>query len=177
VDHRPDVLTFISAPLQEDLVVTGPLAATLYASTSGTDSDFIVKLIDVFPETVEKNRSDPEDGPAPGQYAQSLNGYELPIAMEVRRGRYLESFERPTPLTPNKPVEWRVPLRDHDHVFLKGHRVMVQVQSTWFPVIDRNPQKFVPSIYKAAASDYVSATQRVYCSASLPSHIELPVMK
>jgi putative CocE/NonD family hydrolase len=177
VDHRPDVLTFVSAPLQADLIVTGPLAAKLYASTSGTDSDFIVKLIDVFPQTVQKDPWDPEEGPAPGQYAQSLNGYELPIAMEVRRGRYLESFEHPTPLTPNKPVEWNVPLRDHDHVFLKGHRIMVQVQSTWFPVIDRNPQKFVPSIYKAAASDYVPATQRVYCSASLPSHIELPVMK
>ena len=177
VDHRPDVLSFVSAPLEQDLVVTGPLAAKLYASTSGTDSDFIVKLIDVYPEDAQKNPWEAEEGPKPGQYAQSLNGYQLPIAMEVRRGRYLQSFERPAALTPNKPVEWNIPLRDHDHVFLKGHRIMVQVQSTWFPLIDRNPQKFVPSIYKAEASDYVAATQRVYCSPSMASHIELSIMK
>jgi len=177
VDHRPDVPSFVSAPLEQDLVVTGPLAAKLYASTSGTDSDFIVKLIDVYPEDAQKNPWEAEEGPKPGQYAQSLNGYQLPIAMEVRRGRYLQSFEHPAALTPNKPVEWNIPLRDHDHVFLKGHRIMVQVQSTWFPLIDRNPQKFVPSIYKAAASDYVPATQRVYCSPSMASHIELSIMK
>jgi uncharacterized protein len=176
VDHRPDVLSFVSAPLDHDLTITGPLAADLFASTSGTDSDFIVKLIDVYPQDAQKNAWNPEEGPKPGQYAQSLNGYELPIAMEVRRGRYLSSFETPQPLTPNKPTEWSVPLRDHDHVFLKGHRIMVQIQSTWFPVIDRNPQKFVPSIYKASASDFVPATQRIYCSPELPSHLELPVM-
>jgi uncharacterized protein len=176
VDNRPDVLTFTSAPLDHDLVITGPLAADLFASTSGSDSDFIVKLIDVYPQNAQKNDWKDEDGPKPGQYAQSLNGYELPIAMEVRRGRYLESFETPHSLAPNKPIEWHVPLRDHDHVFLKGHRIMVQIQSTWFPVIDRNPQKFMPSIYKAAASDYVPATQRIYCSHDLPSHLVLPVM-
>jgi uncharacterized protein len=176
VDNRPDVLTFTSAPLDHDLTITGPLAADLFASTSGTDSDFIVKLIDVYPQDAQKNAWKDEDGPKPGQYAQSLNGYELPIAMEVRRGRYLESFEHPHPLTPNKPTEWQIPLRDRDHLFLKGHRIMVQIQSTWFPVIDRNPQKFVPSIYKAAASDYVPATQRIYCSHDLPSHLVLPVM-
>jgi putative CocE/NonD family hydrolase len=176
VDNRPDVLTFISQPLDHDLTITGPLAADLFASTSGTDSDFIVKLIDVYPQDAQKNDWKPEDGPKPGQYAQSLNGYELPIAMEVRRGRYLTSYETPHPLTPNKPAEWNISLRDHDHVFLKGHRIMVQIQSTWFPVIDRNPQKFVPSIYKASASDYVQATQRIYCSHDLPSHLVLPVM-
>ena len=96
--------------------------------------------------------------------------------MEVRRGRYLESFEHPQALKPNQPTEWNVPLRDRDHVFLKGHRIMVQIQSTWFPLIDRNPQKFVMSIYKADASDFVPATQRIYSSAKLPSHITLPVM-
>jgi hypothetical protein len=176
VDHRPDVLSYVSAPLDHDLTVTGPLAAKLFASTSGTDSDFVVKLIDVFPEDAQKNAWNPDEGPKPGQFAQSLNGYELPIAMEVRRGRYLESFEQAHALKANQPIEWDVPLRDHDHVFLKGHRIMVQVQSTWFPLIDRNPQKFVPSIYKAAAEDFVSATQRVYSSAKLPSHISLPVM-
>ncbi|HTU43326.1 MAG TPA: CocE/NonD family hydrolase [Candidatus Aquilonibacter sp.] len=176
VDNRPDVLTFVSAPLDHDLTITGPLAADLFASTSGTDSDFVVKLIDVYPQNAQKNDWKEEDGPKPGQYAQSLNGYELPIAMEVRRGRYLERFETPHPLTPNKPIEWHVPLRDHDHVFLKGHRIMVQIQSTWFPVIDRNPQKFVPSIYKASASDYKPAVQRIYCSHDLPSHLVLPVV-
>jgi putative CocE/NonD family hydrolase len=176
VDHRPDVLTYVSAPLERDIVITGELSATLFASTSGTDSDFVVKLIDVYPEDAQKNAWDVEKGPDPGEYAKSMNGYQLPIAMEVRRGRYLASFERPQPLPANKPVEWKVPLRDHDHVFLKGHRIMVQVQSTWFPLIDRNPQKFVPSIYQAKAEDYVRATQRVYSSPRLPSHITLPVM-
>ncbi len=176
VDHRPDVLSFLSAPLDHDIVVTGPLAADLFASTSGSDSDFIVKLIDVYPDETRKNDWDPEAGPKPGQYAQSLNGYELPIAMEVRRGRYLLSYEHPQSLTPNKPTEWNIPLRDHDHVFLKGHRFMVQIQSTWFPIIDRNPQKFVPSIYKAAAADYTPATQHIYCSQAMPSHIALPIV-
>jgi putative CocE/NonD family hydrolase len=159
VDHRPDVLSFESAPLESDLTVTGDLAADLFASTSGTDSDFVVKLIDVFPEN-----------------AKLLRGYELPIAMEIRRGRYNKSYEHAAPLEPGKPTEFAIPLRDHDHVFLKGHRIMVQVQSTWFPLIDRNPQKFVPSIYTAKASDYTPATQRVFCSSRLPSHIVLPVV-
>ena len=176
VDHRSDVLSFVSAPLDHALTVSGPLAADLFASTSGTDSDFVVKLIDVYPQSAQKNDWKPESGPKPGQYAQSLNGYELPIAMEVRRGRYLASYEKPHPLTPNQPVEWNIPLRDHDHVFLPGHRLMVQIQSTWFPVIDRNPQKFVPSIYQAAASDFVAATQRIYCSRRLPSHLVLPIV-
>jgi uncharacterized protein len=177
VDHRPDVLSFVSEPLDHDLTVTGPLAATLIASTSGTDSDFVVKLIDVYPENAQKNVWDAEDGPKPGQYAQSLNGYQLPVAMEVRRGRYLTSYEKPHALVPNKPTEWKVPLRDHDHMFLKGHRIMVQIQSTWFPIIDRNPQKYVPSIYKATAADFVRATQRVYCSPGEASYVELPVVE
>jgi uncharacterized protein len=176
VDHRPDVLSFVSEPLDRDITVTGPVAADLFASTSGTDSDFVVKLIDVYPQDAQKNTWNADEGPKPGQYAQSLDGYELPIAMEVRRGRYLASYEKPQPLTPNKPTEWNVPLRDRDHVFLKGHRIMVQIQSTWFPVIDRNPQKFVPSIYKATDADFVPATQRVYCSPELPSRIVLPIM-
>ena len=176
VDGRPDVLTFTSAPLEQDLTITGQVAADLFASTSGTDADFIVKLIDVYPENAQKNAWDPEAGPQPLQYARSVNGYQLPIAMEVRRGRYNTSYEHPQPLTANKPVEWKIPLRDRDHVFLKGHRLMVQVQSTWFPLIDRNPQKFVPSIYAAKASDFVKATQRVYSTPALPSHIVLPVV-
>jgi uncharacterized protein len=176
VDQRTDVLSYVSEPLDKDIVITGPLSASLFASTSGTDSDFVVKLIDIYPQDAQKNAWNPDEGPKPGQYAQSLNGYELPIAMEVRRGRYLSSYETAQPLTPNKPTEWTIPLRDHDHVFIKGHRIMVQIQSTWFPVIDRNPQKFVPNIYKATAADYVPATQRIYNSPDMPSHLVLPVM-
>ena len=166
VEDRPDVLTYESAPLDHDVTITGPVSAKLFASTSGTDADFVVKLIDVYPEKAQKSGGCARQGPTPGKYADSLNGYELPIAMEVRRGRYLQSYEQPQALEANHPQTWDVPLRDHDHVFLKGHRIMVQVQSTWFPVIDRNPQKFVPSIYQATAADYVPATQRVYCYAA-----------
>jgi uncharacterized protein len=176
VDQRPDVLTFVSAPLEHDLTITGEVAADLFVSTSGTDADVVVKLIDVYSENAQPNAWDAEAGPAPGQFARSVNGYELPIAMEVRRGRYLKSYERPQALAPNTPLEWKIPLRDRDHVFLKGHRLMVQVQSTWFPLIDRNPQKFVPSIYAATAADFVKATQRVYCTPAQPSHLVLPVV-
>jgi predicted acyl esterase len=96
--------------------------------------------------------------------------------MEVRRGRFLASFEHPKALTPNKPVLWTVPLRDRDHIFLKGHRIMIQVQSTWFPLIDRNPQTFVPSIFGAKKSDFVKATQKVYTSQKFPSRIILPII-
>ena len=177
VAGRPDVLTWVSAPLDQDLTVTGEVAADLFFSTSGTDADLVVKLIDVYPDAAQPNAWDPDAGPAPGAFARSMNGYELPIAMDVRRGRYLTSFERPQALVPNVPRLWHIPLRDHDHVFLKGHRIMVQVQSTWFPIIDRNPQKFVRSIYQATAADYVRATQRVYGSARRPSHIVLPVIR
>jgi putative CocE/NonD family hydrolase len=176
-DHRPDVLTWVSAPLDKDLYIAGEVAARLYASTSGTDSDFVVKLIDDYPEDEQAPEWKADAGPEPGVYAKSLNGYQLPIAMEVRRGRYLKSFERPEALLPGVATAWDIPLRDRDHVFHKGHRIMVQVQSTWFPLIDRNPQKFVSSIYVAAEGDYVPATQRVYSSSAMPSHIVLPVVE
>ncbi|HWE44704.1 MAG TPA: CocE/NonD family hydrolase [Caulobacteraceae bacterium] len=180
VDHRPDVLTFESAPLDHDIRVTGQVSADLYAATTGTDGDFVVKLIDVFPENAAKpdwpaGQGPADEGPPRGEYAKSVNGYELPIAMEVRRGRYLKSNEHATPLTPGKPQLWQIPLRDRDHVFLKGHRIMVQIQSTWFPVIDRNPQTFVPSIYAAKASDFRAATQSVYVAPDQASRIVLPI--
>ncbi len=174
-DHRPDVLTYMTVPLEKDLFVTGELSAKLYASTSGSDNDFVIKLID-FPQDAQNPAWHEEAGPEPGQYAKSLNGYELPIAMEVRRGRYLRSFERPEPLIPNAVAVWDFSLRDHDHVFRKGHRIMVQVQSAWFPLIDRNPQKYVTSIYQAAKEDFVPATQRVYCTPGMPSRVVLPVI-
>ena len=170
VDHRPDVLGYVSAPLTEDLTVTGAIAATLMASTSGTDSDFVVKLIDVLPDDTQ-----PYDAATAklGDYTTQLNGYQLPIAMEVRRGRYLASDTAPRALVPNRVMAWDIGLRDHDHVFRKGHRMMVQVQSTWFPMIDRNPQRFVPNIGRAKAEDYVAATQKV-CAGS---RVTLPVMR
>ena len=169
VDHRPDVLGYVSAPLDKDLTVTGDIAATLMASTSGTDSDFVVKLIDVLPSDFVK--TDDKNWQS-GEYAQTLNGYQWPIAMDVRRGRFLASDTDPQPLVPGKVVAWDVPLRDHDHVFKKGHRIMVQIQSSWFPVIDRNPQRFVPNIMRARPSDFIKATQKV-CAGS---KIVLPVM-
>jgi putative CocE/NonD family hydrolase len=176
VDNRPDVATFVSDPLERDITITGELAADLFASTSGTDSDFIVKLVDVYPQNAQKNEWNSDAGPTRGEYAKSLNGYELPIAMEVRRGRYNQSYTDPRALVPNRPEEFSIPLRDHDHVFLKGHRIMVQVQSTWFPLIDRNPQKFVPSIYQAKEKDFAPAMQRIYCTPKMPSHIVLSIM-
>lgn len=163
VGGRPDVLSYTSAPLDADLTVTGAIAATLMASTTGTDSDFVVKLIDVLPDDYEK----PPENPKNGDYARSLNGYQLPIAMEVRRGRFLTSDTTPAPLVPGKVTTWDVPLRDHDHVFKKGHRIMVQIQSSWFPVIDRNPQTFVPNIMRAKPADFVKATQRVCAGSKL----------
>ena len=169
VDHRPDVLSYVSEPLDRDLTVTGKIAATLMASTSGTDSDFVVKLIDVLPSDFENTEGKQW---AVGDYAKTLNGYQWPIAMDVRRGRFLASDTNPQPLVPGKVVAWDVPLRDHDHVFKKGHRIMVQIQSTWFPVIDRNPQTFVANPYRARPSDFIKATQKV-CSGS---KVTLPVM-
>ncbi|MBV8052972.1 MAG: CocE/NonD family hydrolase, partial [Acidobacteriaceae bacterium] len=137
VEHRPDVLTFESAPLDHDLRAAGEFKADLFASTSGTDSDWVVKLIDAYPENYQANEADDADeehGPAPGQYAKSMNGYELTIAAEVMRARFRNSFDHPEPLTANKVTEFKIPLRSHDHVFLKGHRIMVQVQSSWFPL-------------------------------------------
>ncbi|MBV9484222.1 MAG: CocE/NonD family hydrolase [Acidobacteria bacterium] len=177
VEHRPDVLTFETQPLDQDLPVAGELMADLFASTSGTDSDWIVKLIDVYPEDYELKDLTKEGGPAPSQYAKSLNGYELMIAGEALRGRFHNSWESPEPLVPGRVTEFKIPLRSHDHVFLKGHRIMVQVQSTWFPVIDRNPQKFVANIYEAKASDYIPAIQRIYSTTAASSHIVLPVLK
>ncbi|WP_174293313.1 CocE/NonD family hydrolase [Sphingomonas bacterium] len=170
VDHRPDVLSYVSAPLTADLTVTGALAATLMASTSGTDSDFVVKLIDVLPAGTQAYS--PESAKL-GSYTTQLNEYQLPVAMEVRRGRFLASDTDPRPLKPGKVVAWDVPLRDHDHVFRAGHRIMVQVQSSWFPMIDRNPQSFVANIARAEPADYVKAEQRV-CAGS---RITLPVMR
>jgi len=176
VDHRPDVLTYVSAPLTEDITVAGAVSAEIFAATSGTDGDIIVKLIDVFPDNAQAPPWAADVGPEPGRFAQSENGYELPIAMEVHRGRYLSSFETPKALVPNKSMKWDIPLRDRDHVFRAGHKIMVQIQSTWFPLIDRNPQSFVPNIYEAKASDYVAERETIYSTPDKASHILLPIV-
>ena len=162
VDDRPDVLTWKTEPLKNALKIAGDIVADLYASTSGTDSDWVVKLIDVYPQ------SNPDD--------PALNGYELIIADEILRGRFRDSFEHPSPLVPQEVTHYRIDLHTNDHAFLPGHRVMVQVQSTWFPLYDRNPQTFVENIFKAHAEDYRAATQKVYRSRTSASHIVLPVV-
>ncbi len=162
VDGRPDVLSWETDELKEDVTLAGAVTAQLYASTSGSDTDWIVKLIDVYPEKY------PSDW--------RLAGYELMVADEVFRGRFRNSFEKPEPLTPGQVTVFRIDLHTADHVFQKGHHIMVQVQSSWFPVIDRNPQMFVPNIFEAKESDYRKATQRVYRSARFPSCVEIAVL-
>jgi putative CocE/NonD family hydrolase len=159
---RTDVLTYTSDVLTEPLHITGQPIANLIASTSGTDSDWVVKLIDVYPDQVADH---PEMG-----------GYQLAIAMDIFRGRYRESFSTPKAIEPNKPLTYRFALPPANHVFLPGHRIMVQVQSSWFPLYDRNPQTFVPNIFWAKPADYKKATQRVYHAAGLASSIELPIV-
>ncbi|MGC2232975.1 MAG: CocE/NonD family hydrolase [Candidatus Acidiferrum sp.] len=162
VDDRPDVLTWQSDELTDDVTLAGQVTAKLFASTTGSDSDWIVKLIDVYPQEY------PDDW--------KLSGYELMISDEIFRGRYRDSFEKPEPLKPGEVTPFTIDLHTADHVFKKGHRIMVQVQSTWFPLYDRNPQKFVPNIFLAKDSDYQKATQRIYRSKRFPSNVEIRVM-
>jgi len=149
--------------LTEDLTVTGKIMAHLFASTSSTDADWVVKLIDVYPDR------NPE--------SLVMSGYQLPVAMEVFRGRFRKSFSNPSPMVPNKPEEFIIDLHDINHTFKKGHHIMIQVQSTWFPIIDRNPQRYVPNIFEARESDFTKAEHRIYYSTAFPTYIELPVMK
>ena len=163
VDDRPDTVTWSTGALDSNVCVAGDITAHLYASTTGSDSDWIAKLIDVYPESYT---------PEP-----TMSGFELMIANEVFRGRFRNSFEKPEPITPGKVTPFTIDLHTNSHCFLKGHRIMVQVQSTWFPIIDRNPQKYVPNIFKAAASDYIKATQRIYRSKEYPSNVEISVVQ
>ena len=162
VEGRPDVLTFESEPLTEELHIAGDIVAHLFASTSGTDSDWVVKLIDVYPESY------PTDA--------KMGGYQLMIADEILRGRFRNSFTKPEPIPANSVVGYTIDLHTNDHAFLKGHRIMVQVQSTWFPLYDRNPQKFVTNIFNAKVSDFQRVTQRVYRSGANASYVEIPVV-
>jgi len=162
VGDRPDVLSYRTPPLTEPLHLSGAPVVNLIASTSGTDSDWVVKLIDVFPDEVA---SEPE-----------MAGYELSITMDIFRGRYRDNFEKPQAIPPNRPLPYQFILPTVNHVFLPGHRILVQVQSSWFPLYDRNPQTFVPNIFYAKPADYVKATQRIYHAAGAASFIDLPVV-
>jgi hypothetical protein len=162
VHGRPDVATWQSEPLQEDLTVAGPVLARLFAATTGSDADWVVKLIDVYPDSVAGR--------------PQMGGYQLMVAGEILRGRYRRSFERPEAITPNSALEYRVDLHPQFYTFRRGHRLMVQVQSTWFPLYDRNPQTFVPNIFEAPASAYRAQTHQIHRSAAQASHVEVMVL-
>jgi putative CocE/NonD family hydrolase len=157
---RPDVLTWTSEPLTEDLDLAGDAVAHLFASTTGADADWIVKLIDVYPESGADT---------------AMAGYQFMVAGEVFRARFRRDFARPEPVPSGEVVEYRINLRDRSHRFRAGHRIMVQIQSTWFPLIDRNPQTWVPNIFFAKAADFQKATHTVHLSREHPTHLVLPV--
>jgi uncharacterized protein len=159
---RPDVLAYTTDVLNAPVKISGQPVANLIASTSGTDSDWVVKLIDVYPDEVA------------GQ--QEMGGYQLMISADIFRGRYRESLETPKPLAADKPLLYRFNLPTANHVFLPGHRIMVQIQSSWFPLYDRNPQTFVPNIFWAKPADYRKATQRIYHAPNQSTFVELPLV-
>ncbi|GAB4043488.1 CocE/NonD family hydrolase [Spirosoma litoris] len=162
VHNRPDVLSWETDVLTDDITVTGEVLAKLFAATTGSDADWVVKLIDVYPA------HDPKQ--------LAMSGYQLMVANDVFRGRFRNSFEKPEAIQPNKTETYSIDLHSINHVFRKGHKLMVQVQSTWFPIIDRNPQKFIPNIFEAKESDYQKATHTIFRSAAYPSHLELSVV-
>ena len=163
VSSRPDVLNFTTQVLTENITVTGKIRAFVNISTTATDADVVVKIIDVYPDLYDRDIT--------------MSGYEFPVTMEVFRGRFRNSFEKPEPFTPNKPEEIVIDLHQIDHVFLKGHKIMIQIQSTWFPIIDINPQNFVPNIYKAKDTDFTKANHTIYTNTKNPTYIELPVVQ
>jgi putative CocE/NonD family hydrolase len=165
---RPDVLTYETPVLDRAVTIAGPIRVSLFASTSGTDSDWVVKLIDIYPD----------DEPAVKTAAGEVNmaGYQMLVGVEVMRGRYRNSFEHPEPMQPGEPTPIAFDILDRFHTFKPGHRIGVHVQSSFFPFIDRNPQTFV-DIYHARPEDYRKATQRISRSVALPSHLELPVLE
>jgi putative CocE/NonD family hydrolase len=163
VDDRADVLSWESDVLTHDLTFAGEVVAHLFAATSGSDVDWIVKLIDVYPESHPEN--------------WELAGYQLMVSNEVFRGRYRDGFETPTAVPPDSVLDYAFSLHTQDYTFRAGHRIMIQVQSSWFPIIDRNPQKFVPNIFQASDADFQPARIRVYRDPSRPSHVTVPVVR
>lgn len=166
---RPDVLVYQTEPLENDVVLAGPLDARLHVTTTGTDSDFVVKLIDVYPDDYPNPDPNPEN--------VTMGGFQQLVRGELFRARFRNGFEKPEPFAPGKLDKVFYTLPDVYHNFRRGHRIMVQVQSSWFPLIDRNPQKFVPNIYEAKKEDFVKATQRVYRSTANPSGLGVLVLK
>ncbi len=166
--RRPDVLVYQTDILPEDLTLAGELFANLIVSTSGTDSDWAVKLIDVFPNIADSSGINT---------TRPLAGYQMMVRSEVIRGRFRNSYTRPEAFVPNQPAKIHLELQDILHTFKKGHRIMVQISSTWFPLVDRNPQKYVPNIFLAEESDFIPATQRVYHSADYPTHLEVGILE
>jgi putative CocE/NonD family hydrolase len=165
---RPDVLYYQTEPLKEDLTIAGPITANLHVSTTGTDSDFAVKLIDVY----SGNEADPQPNPQNVR----MGGFQMLLAGDILRAKFRNSFTNPEPMAPDKVTRLEFPLGDKYHTFLKGHRIMVQVQSSWFPMFDRNPQKFV-DIYHARESDYQKATQKIFRSAPSLSYVTVTVIR
>jgi putative CocE/NonD family hydrolase len=159
---RPDVLVYQTPPLADDLTVVGPVHVSLHVSTTGTDADWVVKLIDVYPDEVAGE--------------PSMGGYQLMVSADIFRGRYRESLETPHPIAAGVPLPYRFALPTANHLFRPGHRIMVQVQSSWFPLYDRNPQTFVPSIFWAKPADYRKATQRIHHAPGQASFVELPLV-
>jgi putative CocE/NonD family hydrolase len=159
---RTDVLVYTSKVLTEPVRIAGQPMVHLQASTSGSDADWVVKLIDVYPDEVPKQTA--------------MGGYQLMVSADIFRGRYRSSLEKPAPIAAGKVLEYQYALPNANHVFLPGHRIMVQVQSSWFPLYDRNPQKFVDNIFMAAPADYQKATQRIYSGGTTPSHIDMPLL-
>jgi hypothetical protein len=166
--RRPDVLVYQTPPLEKDVTVAGPIAAELWVSTTGTDADWIVKLIDVLPADTK----DPDDLPA----GMHMGGYQMMVRSEVIRGRYRNSYERPEPFISNQPTRVPLELLDVLHTFQKGHRIMIHIQSTWFPLVDRNPQKYVENIFQADESDFIAATHRVFRSGEHATKLKVGVL-
>ncbi len=164
--RRPDVLTFKTEILKEDITLAGPVIGDLLVSISTTDADFIVKLIDVFPDTFKYSPND----------SYPMGGYQMLVRGEVMRGKFRNSLEKPEPFTPDKITQVKFKLPDVAHTFQKGHRIMVQIQSSWFPLVDRNPQQFV-DIYKCEEKDFIKSTIKIHHSAQNASCIQVPVLK
>jgi putative CocE/NonD family hydrolase len=168
---RPDVLVYRSEPLEEDLTLAGPIAARLWVSTTGTAADWVVKVIDEYPGRLPGYEWDPEST------ENDLGGTQQLVRLEIFRGRFRNSYEQPEPFVPGEVTPVTFPLQDLLHTFQPGHRVMVQIQSTLFPFIDRNPQTYVPNIFEAEEEDFVKATHRVYRSQAHPSALEVGVLR
>lgn len=166
--HRPDVMVYQTGVLTEDITLTGPITADLFISTTGTDADYVVKLIDVFPPDMKPENDQNINIP--------LGGYQMMVRGEVFRGKYRNSFEKPEPFVPGEITEVKYEIPDVAHTFKKGHRIMIQVQNSWFPLVDRNPQKFV-NIYECSDSDFQKATQRIYHESAHPSHLRVTVLQ